>query len=236
MEMIKKYDFVEYRWDVEFNARTYCLLDNPKIVQIGSCDYYVANAVEYPFTDDDGSVPVYVIECEKEINGEDTFFDIADRVYFEDKYIDLSELAKDEYFKEMCETLMAFHKKVEERKKKYGTVTYDGEEYILMFDAMFDVDVHDNPYYYAEAIKEPDFEFNETFPDACGCVRTYVVKWDLKDEYQEDWKYRWEKEDNGEAYDIYESKMLNADESDMCEWDNPCDVLDYGDYISVDCI
>lgn len=233
MEMPKKYDLIEYRCHNESSVKTYCLMTNlePDVIRSfttdnGNFNVYYAYAIETPLIGYQSS----------RVNIHEVIFSDMDvlKVIHNVATISFDSLANIEPFKERCEMLITFHKKVEEMKQKHGTVIYDGEEYILIQEAMFEVDGSDNPYYCARAIKEPDIEFNDTFPDEYGYIHAYEVQWDLKDEYYEDWKHRWECEDNGEPYDVNESKMYNADESDMCEWDTPCAVEDFDEMITVD--
>lgn len=110
--------------------------------------------------------------------------------------------------------------KMQELKEKYPCVTYEGNTYYPIEDALFDIYCNEEPYYWARAIKESDHH-----PDEWDCVHLYVIIWNLKDKYYNDWKHRWEESE----YDDYD-----VDESDMCDWDSPYDVVDNDDYESVD--
>lgn len=95
----------------------------------------------------------------------------------------------------------------EEMKKRYGVVMFEGEGYIATQDAYPD-GLSDDPdawVYKASAIKATDT------PDEYGDFDTYVIIWDIYEEYRKP----------------YEEGDTVVEEDMMCDWENPADVYKY---------
>lgn len=92
----------------------------------------------------------------------------------------------------------------EKLSNKYGTCTYEGEEYVLTQNAYIDGPV-DDPYYLGMAIKASDT------PDEDGFLPAYQITWFPRAEWLAD-------------------PDLQEDEGDACDWDSPYSVEHVGGY------
>lgn len=88
---------------------------------------------------------------------------------------------------------------INEMEKRFGSVEFEGEKYILIQDAYIDdvcIDGQEgHTAYFADAIKDGDH------PDEDGYFPLYTAEWE-----------------------IIESQWEDEDEGNRCDWDNPVDV------------
>lgn len=99
---------------------------------------------------------------------------------------------------------------INEIKTRYGTVNYNGAEYILVQDAYTDTPVGRRPEYTALAIKADDVR------DEYGCQPCYCITWDVLDEYVsfDERTREWHWTEDAEA----------RGEDEYCDWDSPATV------------
>lgn len=90
----------------------------------------------------------------------------------------------------------------------YGTVTYEGKEYILTQQPYIMGRINEDPCYLASAI---DSEGNE-----------YEVEWELNKETKEAYI---EIERQRKAGEIPNYSLVE-DESTACDWDNPIEIME----------
>lgn len=92
-------------------------------------------------------------------------------------------------------------KKVESFEKENGSFEFEGKKYILLQQAYLS-DYKCEPCYHASAICTTDTVSKDE------CQPVYTVRWDIDENY------------NAE----------DMDEGNACDWDNPVDVTESGEY------
>ena len=88
-------------------------------------------------------------------------------------------------------------------KNEFGTVTFDGVEYVLTQQAYITGPADSDGWYEASAIRA------DAEPDEYDGYDTFRVVWEILPETLEAWK---EARENGDCID---------DEGDACDWDSP---------------